>query len=241
MRGGRSRQATCQPLSFLGYVAANAWQSLASMPNVDRRRIGITGHSYGGKLVSLRAALWEPYAAVASSDPGIVFDEQRPSVNYWEPWYLVSTRRSRVSRFTLESNPRTGAYRVMIEQGRDLHELHALIAPRPFLFPAVPKIHLSDGRPQSPSSYQPLLGYSNRVAMQNRPKHDPTVESNEVIYRFFEVALGDSPLARCLILKRLCAALEPHGGTSPAAKPRGSARPARSPAALRGSASLRPP
>ena len=28
------------------------------------------------------------YAAVAVSDPGIVFDEKRSNVNYWEPWYL---------------------------------------------------------------------------------------------------------------------------------------------------------
>jgi hypothetical protein len=26
----------------------------------------------------------------------------------------------------------------------------------------------------------------HRVGMSNRPKHDPTEESNELIYRFFE-------------------------------------------------------
>ncbi len=31
-----------------------------------------------------------------------------------------------------EKNPRTGAYKKMIADGRDLHELHALMAPRPF-------------------------------------------------------------------------------------------------------------
>ena len=25
---------------------------------------------------------------MAVSDPGVVFDETRPNVNYWEPWYL---------------------------------------------------------------------------------------------------------------------------------------------------------
>ena len=30
----------------------------------------------------------EKFAAVAVSDPGIVFDETRSNVNYWEPWYL---------------------------------------------------------------------------------------------------------------------------------------------------------
>jgi len=33
-------------------------------------------------------------------------------------------------------NPRTGAYKVMMEKGIDLHELHALMAPRPFLYRA---------------------------------------------------------------------------------------------------------
>jgi hypothetical protein len=28
--------------------------------------------------------------------------------------------------------------------------------------------------------------------MTNRPAHDPTVESNEAIYRFFEHALGSA-------------------------------------------------
>ena len=31
-----------------------------------------------------------------------------------------------------------------------------------------------------------LLGHDNRVAMTNRPTHDPTPESNEVLYLFFE-------------------------------------------------------
>jgi hypothetical protein len=34
-----------------------------------------------------------------------------------------------------------------------------------------------------------LLGATNRVVMSNRPKHDPTEESNEQIYRFLEYFL----------------------------------------------------
>jgi hypothetical protein len=37
-----------------------------------------------------------------------------------------------------------------------------------------------------------LLGYKDRVGMTNRPTHDPTVESNEAICRFFEHMLGPS-------------------------------------------------
>ena len=32
-----------------------------------------------------------------------------------------------------EANPRTGPYARLRAEGRDLHELHALMAPRPFL------------------------------------------------------------------------------------------------------------
>ena len=57
---------------------------------MDRSRIGVVGHSYGGKWAMFAAALWDRFAAVAVSDPGIVFDESRPNVNYWEPRYLGS-------------------------------------------------------------------------------------------------------------------------------------------------------
>jgi len=35
-----------------------------------------------------------------------------------------------------------------------------------------------------------FLGYEHRVAMTNRPLHDPTPESNAVLYRFFAHFLG---------------------------------------------------
>ena len=75
----------------------------------------------------------------------------------------------------------------MIETGHDLHELHALMAPRPFL--------VSGGSEDPPQRWtalnhsiavNELLGYSNRVAMTNRKGHSPTEESNEQIYLFFE-------------------------------------------------------
>jgi pimeloyl-ACP methyl ester carboxylesterase len=180
--------AVCQPLSFHANVAANTWQVLANLPEVDRERIGVVGHSYGGKWALFAAALWDRFAAVAVSDPGIVFDETRPNVNYWEPWYLGwEPGRTRKPGVPTADNPRTGAYRTMIEQGRDLHELHALIAPRPFL--------VSGGSEDPPSRWlalnhlvevNRLLGCPDRVAMTNRPDHAPTPESNETLYGFFE-------------------------------------------------------
>src|SRR5258706_16254018 len=42
-------RAACQPLSFLGYIAANCHTALSRLKEVDPKRIGIVGHSYGGK------------------------------------------------------------------------------------------------------------------------------------------------------------------------------------------------
>ena len=74
-----------------------------------------------------------------------------------------------------------------MDTGHDLHELHALMAPRPFL--------VSGGSEDKPERWKALnhsiavnklLGYKNRVAMTNRAGHDPTPESNEVLCFFFE-------------------------------------------------------
>ena len=181
----------CQPLSYHAYVAANCWRALANLPQVDRERIGVVGHSYGGKWALFAAALWEKFAAVAVSDPGIVFDETRSNVNYWEPWYLgLDAAQTRKPGIPTTANPRTGPYRKMIEAGRDLHELHALIAPRPFL--------VSGGAEDQPSrwtalnhaiSINELLGFTNRVAMTNRKDHSPDEESNARLYAFFQYFL----------------------------------------------------
>ena len=66
-------------------------------------------------------------------------------------------------------------------------------APQPFL--------VSGGSEDQPKRWVPLnhtiavnrlLGYSNRVAMTNRPEHSPNEESNAQIYAFFEHFLKNS-------------------------------------------------
>ena len=181
-------QPQLQPLSALAYVAANCHTALANMPNVDPARIGIIGHSYGGKWAMFASCLYEKFACAVWSDPGIVFDETRPNINYWEPWYLGwDATRQRERGVPSDANPRAGPYKTMIETGRDLHELHVLMAPRPFL--------VSGGAEDPPKRWQALnhavavnrlLGCANRVAMTNRPTHDPTPESNDLLYTFFE-------------------------------------------------------
>lgn len=179
-------KAGVEPLSMLGYAAANAWHVLASRPEVDPDRIGITGHSFGGKWSMFGSCFYDKYACAAWSDPGIVFDT-RPSVNYWEPWYLgYHPKPWRPRGVPTAENPARGVYPELIAAGMDLHELHALMAPRPFL--------VSGGSEDPPHRWRALnhsiavnrlLGYENRVAMHNRPDHSPNPESNEVIYDFF--------------------------------------------------------
>lgn len=186
-----AKPADLQPLSYLAYLAANACNALASRPEVDPERVGVMGHSYGGKWAMFAACLFDKFACGVWSDPGVVFDESRPNVNYWEPWYLGrEAGQSRKRGVITPESPRTGAYKRLIESGHDLHELHALMAPRPFL--------VSGGSEDPPERWRALnhavavnklLGKEDRVAMTNRAGHDPTAESNEQIYQFLEYVL----------------------------------------------------
>ncbi|MCX8139240.1 MAG: sialidase [Thermogemmata sp.] len=188
-----AEQCRLQPLAFHAYEAANACRALQRMKQVDARRIGIVGHSYGGKWAMFAACLYDDFAAAAWSDPGIVFDERRPNVNYWERWYLgfePGRPKQRPQGVPSEKNPRTGPYKQLIADQRDLHELHALMAPRPFL--------VSGGAEDPPERWSALvhsvavnqlLGLTHRVAMTHRSTHDPTAEANELLAQFFEWAL----------------------------------------------------
>lgn len=179
--------ATVQPLSMLGYAAAQAWTVLSTRPEVDADRIGIVGHSYGGKWAMFGSCLFDKFACAVWSDPGIVFDT-RPSVNYWEPWYLgYAPPPWRKRGVITETNPATGVYPRLLNDGRDLHELHALMAPRPFLVSGGSEDQVHRWRALNHSvAVNKLLGFGNRVAMTNRPEHSPNPESNDVIYRFLE-------------------------------------------------------
>ena len=182
-----------EPLSLLAYASANAWYALSKVSDVDATRIGIVGHSYGGKWAMLASCLFDRFACAVWSDPGIVFDESRPSVNYWEPYYLgYHTPPWRKRSIITSGNPARGLYVKLRDEGYDLHELHALMAPRPFL--------VSGGSEDTEERWIPLnhsiavnrlLGYSNRVAMSNREKHDPNEDSNEILCTFFTYYLNN--------------------------------------------------
>lgn len=177
-----------QPLSYLGYIGANCYNALASLPEVDPKRVGTVGHSYGGKWAMFASCLYDKYAAAVWSDPGIVWDEARPSVNYWEPWYLgLDPNHLRKRGLVTADNPRTGAYKALVEGKHDLIELHALMAPRPFMVSGGSEDKVQRWTALNHSiAVNKLLGYENRVGLTLRPHHEPTTESNEAIYLFFE-------------------------------------------------------
>jgi len=194
-----------QPLSALAYLAANAHTVLARRPDVRPDRIGIIGHSFGGKWALFASALYEKFACAVWSDPGVVFDERyrekensHGAVNYWATSYLGSELGKLPDPavfypyHTLPAIGRTGAYKALVEGGHDLVELHALLAPRPFL--------VSGGSADLPERWpvlrhaiavNRLLGATARVAMTNREGHTPTDLSNAQAFRFFEWWLRD--------------------------------------------------
>ena len=194
-----------QPLSALAYAAANAHTVLAQRTDVQPDRIGIAGHSFGGKWAMFASCLYDKFAAAVWSDPGIVFDErdrrkQNPSgsVNYWDVWYLGfdlgviadPQNAGPFRKLPTEGQRRTGAYRALVEAGHDLIELHALMAPRPFLVSGG-TADLAERWPalNHAIAVNKLLGFDHRVALTAREGHTPTAEANEQVYRFFEWCL----------------------------------------------------
>lgn len=183
--------ATVQPLSMLAYAANTAWELLSNHPQVDSTRIGITGHSYGGKWAMFASCLTDKFAAAAWSDPGIVFESDKPSVNYWEPWYLGYHPRPWRSRgMPTADNPMQGLYPQLLEKNLDLHELHVLMAPRPFFVSGGSEDPRERWIPLNHSiAVSKLYGLDHRVGMSNRQNHDPTEASNDIMYTFFEYFL----------------------------------------------------
>ena len=115
--------AKIEPLSMLGYAAANGWYLLSNLPEVDSTRIGIVGHSFGGKWAMFASCLFDKFACAVWSDPGIVFDNSKGNINYWEPWYLgYSQKPWRERGLITEQNPAAGLYPKLIADGYDLYQ-----------------------------------------------------------------------------------------------------------------------
>jgi formylglycine-generating enzyme required for sulfatase activity len=104
------RHPHCAGLGKWVWDAHRLIDYLYTLPEVDRERIGIIGHSLGGKMALYASAFDDRIAAVVSNEGGIGLSFS----NYEDYWYFGDVIR---------------------KQGKatDQHELLALIAPRPFL------------------------------------------------------------------------------------------------------------
>ena len=180
--------AVIQPLSTLAYAAANTLEVLSGIEGVNPDKIGIVGHSYGGKWAMFASCLYEKFAATVWIDPGIVFDGAKgPAVNYWEPWYLGYYPPPWENTWSKTDINAKGLYPKLRKEGYDLHELHVLMAPRPFFVSGGSSDPIERWIPLNHTiAVNKLLGYNHRVGMSNRPEHSPNAESNEIIYSFFE-------------------------------------------------------
>lgn len=94
----------------LAYDTSRALDLLLDQPQVDPNRIGVMGHSLGGKMSFYAGCLDERFKAIVGSDFGMGW-----SFTNWDaPWYLGE--QITLSDFTLAH-----------------HHLLALFAPKPFL------------------------------------------------------------------------------------------------------------
>jgi hypothetical protein len=136
---------------------------IASRPDVDASRIGIIGHSLGGKMALYGAAFEPRIKAIVSSEPGISLKFS----NYQDFWYLGKA---------IEKLPKDS----------DQHELLALMNPRPFLLIAGES---ADGDKSWPflASAQQVYDNKNFIGMINhRSGHSPTDDSVQKAFEWLE-------------------------------------------------------
>lgn len=135
---------------------------IETLPDADASRIGIIGHSLGGKM-ALYAAAFEPrIRATVSSELGVGFTMS----NYDDYWYLGDK---------LASAP----------AGTDQHELIALIAPRPFLLIGGDEYDKQDSWHyiNAARAVYELSGNGKNIGYFNHHKgHTPTPEAVSVAF-----------------------------------------------------------
>jgi fermentation-respiration switch protein FrsA (DUF1100 family) len=154
-----SRHPGCTGLGKWVWDAARLVDYIHTLPQVDAGRIGIMGHSLGGKMALYAAAFDPRIKVVVSSEPGIGLSFS----NYDDYWYL-------------------GQAIQRLPPGSDHHELLGLIAPRPFLLIAGESAdgdkswaYINAARP-----VYALFGAPHNIGLFNhRSGHTPTPEAVE--------------------------------------------------------------
>jgi dienelactone hydrolase len=130
---------------------------IETLPGVDATRIGMIGHSLGGKMALYAAAFDNRIGVIVSSEPGIGLKLS----NYDDFWYLGERIRK-------------------LPEGADQHQLLTLIAPRPFLLIAGED---SDGDKSLPildaarPAYEAAGAAAKLGFFNHRTGHSPTAES----------------------------------------------------------------
>lgn len=145
---------------------------LSQRPDVDSTRIGIIGHSLGGKMALYAAAFDERIRATVASEPGIGFSHS----NYADYWYFGNR---------LSAAP----------AGTDQHELLGLLAPRSFLLIGGDKFdnatswyYINAARPVYALFGEPQnIGYLN-----HHQGHTPTPEATWRAIEWLHHFLGKS-------------------------------------------------
>lgn len=106
----RQRHPTWRGMTRMTWDGIRALDFIETLPNVDRQRIGVFGHSLGAKEVIYVAAFDERVRCAVSSEGGVGMKFS----NWDDVWYL-------------------GPEITKPGLAREHHELLAMIAPRPFL------------------------------------------------------------------------------------------------------------
>ncbi len=104
------RHPHCTGLGKWVWDAHRLVDYLSTLPEIDHERIGIIGHSLGGKMALYAAAFDSRITAVVANELGIGLSFS----NYDDFWYF-------------------GDFIHKLNNGTDQHELLGLISPRPFL------------------------------------------------------------------------------------------------------------
>jgi dienelactone hydrolase len=170
----RARHPQTLGMAKMLYDAMRGVDMLASLPEVDKRRIGAVGHSLGAKETLYLAAFDERVAAAVASEGGLGFR----STNWDAPWYLGPAIHD--PEFPLNH-----------------HQLLALIAPRPFLvLGGETGPGAADGQRSWPliEAAQPvwrLYGTPTRLGLLNhRQGHTISTESFERIAEWLQTYLS---------------------------------------------------
>lgn len=141
---------------------------LLTRPDVDPARIGMIGHSLGGKMALYGAAFEPRIKATVSSEPGISLKFS----NYQDFWYLGKTI-------------------LTLPPEADQHDLIARMSPRPFLLIAGES---ADGDKSWPLLLSAQQAYSDksRVGMINhRSGHSPTEASIQLAMEWLDRFLNE--------------------------------------------------